>query len=467
MFGGMGHPGMVGGMGHPGMFGVTEMITHDHPAGPPPSQKAPRVGTMISGKVKGGGAVELWASKFDTVDDMKASVAREYGASPSDIRVFLNDTEEMQASRHVIRDPYAADGVGDAYQLGEGSSVILVCNAAALRCFPKCGLQVSNYTPAQLGAYFHRVFSAADSDGNGVLDVAEVETLLSNTGFKLTPEQVQQVISLADTNQDGVLSYEEFVPVMVAALQTQHLNPDKYTPEQLSAYFTKIFSAADVNGDGVLDQAEVEFLLSNTGFKFSPSQVAELVAAADTNQDGVLSYTEFVPLMLEVLRGKQLKPGNYTQDQLHMYFKRLFMLGDENGDGTLQMAEVERLLSMSAFRLEKDEIQELMVLADVNRDGVIDYSEFVPLMMAVLAPPDLLMAKYSQAQLSVYFKELFRVADTNGDGVLSPKELEHLLSSTGFKFTTEQVAKFMSVADTSGDGYIQYDEFVPMMMALL
>ena len=69
--------------------------------------------------------------------------------------------------------------------------------------------------------------------------------------------QVQQVISLADTNQDGVLSYEEFVPVMVAALQTQHLNPDKYTPEQLSAYFTKIFSAADVNGDGVLDQAEV------------------------------------------------------------------------------------------------------------------------------------------------------------------------------------------------------------------
>ena len=97
----------------------------------------------------------------------------------------------MQASRHVIRDPYAADGVGDAYQLGEGSSVILVCNAAALRCFPKCGLQVSNYTPAQLGAYFHRVFSAADSDGNGVLDVAEVETLLSNTGFKLTPEQVR------------------------------------------------------------------------------------------------------------------------------------------------------------------------------------------------------------------------------------------------------------------------------------
>jgi len=81
--------------------------------------------------------------------------------------------------------------------------------------------QIGDVPPAMLERYFQKLFKIADLNGDGVLQPDELSNMLSGSGFKLTPSQVQQVVEAADVNNDGVIDYEEFVPIAVAVLKGQ------------------------------------------------------------------------------------------------------------------------------------------------------------------------------------------------------------------------------------------------------
>ena len=113
------------------------------------------------------------------------------------------------------------------------------------------------------------------------------------------------------------------------------------------------------------------------------------------------------------------------------------------------MTRVHALLSLprsflrdpsSYYSLLQDQVRSYVAQADVNKDGTIDYAEFVPFAMELLsqntpwvdspppspvpvppAPPPpprgLLASSYDDDQLQEYFKKLFEIGDTNGDGV--------------------------------------------------
>ena len=58
----------------------------------------------------------------------------------------------------------------------------------------------------------------------------------------------------------------------------------------------------------------------------------------------------------------------------------------------------------------------------------------------------------------------FSVFDENGDGVISPEELVHVISILGgAELSKEQAEQLMDVADSNGDGKIDYHEFAALM----
>jgi len=255
---------------------------------------------LLKGDVEGRGSVELRASKFDTVKDLKQQVAADYEVSLDDF-VFLLDGEVMPDERHIVRDPYAASGAGDAYGLKEGDVIEIHAMDTAAAKFPAAPLEIGNYTEAQLTAYFTRLFSLADADSNGVLDPAEVKNLLKMTGFALPADKIAQLVEEADANKDGVIDYKEFVPMMLSLLRPKKLLAAVYTEPQLRAYFTQLFQIADTNEDGVLDKEEMTDLLEKTGFEFSADEVKGIMQSADVNNDGVISYEEFIPMIIRLL----------------------------------------------------------------------------------------------------------------------------------------------------------------------
>ena len=61
-------------------------------------------------------------------------------------------------------------------------------------------------------------------------------------------------------------------------------------------------------------------------------------------------------------------------------------------------------------------------------------------------------------------KEAFKVFDKDGNGFISAAELRHIMTNLGEKLTDEEVDEMIREADVDGDGQINYDEFVDMMM---
>jgi hypothetical protein len=57
-----------------------------------------------------------------------------------------------------------------------------------------------------------------------------------------------------------------------------------------------------------------------------------------------------------------------------------------------------------------------------------------------------------------------QVFDKDGNGFISAAELRHIMTNLGEKLTDEEVDEMIREADVDGDGQINYDEFVDMMM---
>ena len=68
----------------------------------------------------------------------------------------------------------------------------------------------TKFTSSEL-AEFQRVFDEIDTDKSGTLTVTELGELASRLGVEMTQEQLKRQTEVLDTNNDGVLSFDEFV----------------------------------------------------------------------------------------------------------------------------------------------------------------------------------------------------------------------------------------------------------------
>merc|ERR1712166_1082251 len=77
----------------------------------------------------------------------------------------------------------------------------------------------SDFTAEELDGYLTRMFHISDENKDGVLQPAELTMMLSFSKFNIPADQISQLVSAADTNQDGVINYDEFVPVLRGLMQ--------------------------------------------------------------------------------------------------------------------------------------------------------------------------------------------------------------------------------------------------------
>ncbi|GFR95338.1 calmodulin [Elysia marginata] len=58
-------------------------------------------------------------------------------------------------------------------------------------------------------------FKVFDRNGDGFITIDELRVTMTNMGEPLTKEELEDMISSADTNHDGKVHYDEFVKMMV------------------------------------------------------------------------------------------------------------------------------------------------------------------------------------------------------------------------------------------------------------
>ncbi|KAL0916275.1 hypothetical protein M5K25_013770 [Dendrobium thyrsiflorum] len=127
-------------------------------------------------------------------------------------------------------------------------------------------------------------------------------------------------------------------------------------------------------------------------------------------------------------------------------------LGSSGCITTKELGTVMRSLGQNPTEAE---LQDMINEVDADGNGTIDFPEFLNLMARKMKDTD------SEEEL----REAFRVFDKDQNGFISAAELRHVMTNLGEKLTDEEVDEMIREADVDGDGQINYDEFVKVMMA--
>jgi calmodulin len=142
-----------------------------------------------------------------------------------------------------------------------------------------------------------------------------------------------------------------------------------------------------------------------------------------------------------------------TEEQI-AEFKEAFSLFDKDGDGTITTKELGTVMRSLGQNPTEAELQDMINEVDADGNGTIDFPEFLTMMARKMKDTD------SEEEI----KEAFKVFDKDGNGFISAAELRHVMTNLGEKLTEDEVDEMIREADVDGDGQINYEEFVKMMV---
>jgi len=314
------------------------------------------------------------------------------------------------------------------------------------------------------GSSAHPSFDQLDLNGDGNISRSEFEHSRSAMRAqdrppmdRLSPEQL---LTGADTNNDGAISQTEFNAFQPTLPNGQPLPAP--SAEQKAA----IFSRLDTNGDGSISQAELAaappppfpggpFGPNPNGFNGPPSALQQFLAPADTNSDGAISATElsaFQPLLPD---GQALPTLTDTQKAA------LFSALDKNTDSSISQTEIAEAPSPSALNTllnaaattttTTPTFADLYSTADTNADGAITQTEFNAVTPTGTGGTTLPTLSALQKD------ELFSLLDLDSNDSISSAELASALSPSAVSGAT--FSDLYSTADANSDGSITAAEF--------
>ncbi|KAH7867498.1 hypothetical protein Vadar_034279 [Vaccinium darrowii] len=139
-----------------------------------------------------------------------------------------------------------------------------------------------------------------------------------------------------------------------------------YQPNQ--AEMKKVFDKFDSNRDGKISREEYKAMLRALGKENMIRELSKIFRAADLNGDGYIDFKEF----LEV---HKKEGGVKTMD-----IQRAFRDFDSDGDGKISAEEVFELLKRIGEKCSLGDCRKMVRAVDANGDGVIDMDEFITMM---------------------------------------------------------------------------------------
>merc|ERR1719357_2141894 len=382
--------------------------------------------------------VEKFRAKYKNVSDVKAAFKRfdrngDGALEKSELTAALKSSGESYSDIEVN----AIFSLGDVDGDGEITleEFIALMSPSASSVVQRLRNSFKNLNDVKAA------FKKIDTDNDGLLSKKE---MLASSGSKYDAEEVDAIFALGDINGDGSIDMGEFISIMFPSAVDVAL--------QVSQTFKNLddvkqaFKLLDKDGDGSISKQE----MASSGQKFNSAQVEAIFALGDVNDDGALDLDEFIAVMcpsaLTVISRLVGKYKNISE------VKKAFLAIDVNKDGLLSKEELA-----GSGKFNAQEVDAIFILGDLNGDGDIDLEEFVSL----LCP----MAGMAIARLTRNVnnigdaQQLFRILDKDGDGNISQEEMR----ACGNRFNAQEIEAIFAIGDVDNDGAISLNEFVAVM----
>ena len=145
-------------------------------------------------------------------------------------------------------------------------------------------------------------------------------------------------------------------------------NKYKNVPDDLLEEYQEIFDSYDVNGNGVIDKKEMEAVLERLGQPATSKQIQKVFdELGSTNQQ--ITFDEFI----EFIKKYHLSKNKNSTDEII----GAFQVFDKNHNGVLSLSEFKHILMDLGQKFTEEEVNEIFDESDLNKDGNLDYREFV------------------------------------------------------------------------------------------
>jgi calmodulin len=146
-------------------------------------------------------------------------------------------------------------------------------------------------------------------------------------------------------------------------------------------------------------------------------------------------------------------PNSLAEGQVSE-LKEAFDLFDKNGDGRIPTKELGTMMRSLGQNPSDSELQDMIDEVDADNTGTIDFTEFLTMMARKMKETD------SEEEI----KEAFKIFDRDGGGFISAAELRQVMTSLGENLNDDEIDEMIREAGQDGDGRIDYNEFVQLMM---
>lgn len=165
--------------------------------------------------------------------------------------------------------------------------------------------------------------------------------------------------------------------------------------------------------------------------------------------DNMMDYMESINMKKTSLH---FLASRIPEDQITA-LREAFSYFDKNGDGKLTGKELkEGIAKVKDCQLTEKDIDQAMDIMDSNKNGFIDYTEFIAACMQ------------SQAYLEEnHLKQAFSYFDKDDSGKISKDELKECLQDEEMQLNEEVLNRMISEVDMNKDGQIDYNEYITMM----
>ena len=132
-----------------------------------------------------------------------------------------------------------------------------------------------------------------------------------------------------------------------------------------------------------------------------------------------------------------------------------FNLFDTNHDGTINSQKIREI--MQKLGKNPTEQQLIQIIENVAKPGSkkIGFDDFMELMEQ----------KNKENDPEIEIINTFQIFAAENNGLIPNEELFHIIRTFGETLSDKEIEEIISEADVDGDGYINYEEFVRMMIA--
>ena len=134
-------------------------------------------------------------------------------------------------------------------------------------------------------------------------------------------------------------------------------------------------------------------------------------------------------------------------------FREAFNMFDKDGGGSIDASELRDLMISVGQNCTEGELKEMVLAADADGTGDIDFLEFAVLMAH----------KMTDENKDDTLKKAFAVFDASGDGFISAQEMRKIMFNLGENLQQEDVEAVIGEVDVDGDGQINYQEFAKIL----